>query len=636
MTAPSVLSHWSSGQYALGLRHYEALRSPSPVDERWAGYCHLALGQIFEARLCLNRAAHQGLTSARIGLAQLHMLEGQFSLAAEVLGRVDHAELDGLDWILLHRAQGTLAHHHGRLVEATEHLERAWNAAHSLIHLPGVVCAVAHHLAGLYAIRGRDQRAAPYLHYALKHDHTARRPYLLGLQALTAAYQGEYAQAHRYIRAAIKLVDSFPSAYPTLQYELGVISRLCGTLSEARRAFEQASILAGEMGDLETQWYAELGLMSLDLEEGRRREASQHLAQLRQLGATEVMQAHLTLRCEALRTTSDPAALTEVATFFQTREYLREASWAWLRAAEAYFQHEDGPGAAHCLSEVAALVYILGSVASLQTELRTLPLTAAHLSAGQGPDTLNALMGALPSALEVARPLYLSTLGPPRLLQGIQEIKPVMRRSLELLCFLLDHPNTSLRTIQTKFFPDTPPRQAKSYFHQVRDDLKRVAGLEIAYCLATKTYAVQLDSIALTWDVQHLRAALQAAEDNYDDDLKALLEYAPSPFLEGADGLWATEERTHLTNRLLRLGFSRLGPWFTQGKFDQCLSLASHLQQLDPFNDALNEFLIRATLKVNGFHAGRSMIRELRETYQRELALEPSFLTRLDQQLNYN
>ena len=94
-------------------------------------------------------------------------------------------------------------------------------------------------------------------------------------------------------------------------------------------------------------------------------------------------------------------------------------------------------------------------------------------------------------------------------------------------------------------------------------------------------------------------------------------------FLPEADSEWAKVEREALQRWIIQLGLETLDAWYVAGEHAKCLSLASRLLALEPFDEGLNEFLLKATLVTQGEGAARQAFKRVRECFEDELGEVP-------------
>jgi tetratricopeptide (TPR) repeat protein len=621
------------GDYRQGLAVYQALPAPQSEDDRWYCACLVALGRDFEARSRYARAAADHHPWAVIGLAHLYALTGQQTLADQLIRDLDLPSLSRLDRVLTLRHQAAAQHRAGELRTAVDLLERAWIEGHGLADAAPELASAALHLATVYMACGTEQQAATYLAYALEHGTAVRRPYTLGAYALSLAYQGRHSEAQDTMREVMGSIEALPRARSVLFYEDAVVARARGDLDYAGAAFLQAEQSAMALPEFETACFAALGACIVATAQGRLTEARSHLQRADRLATNTLTVLHVQFRRLALQVAQGVCvgtALQQVAQNFQARHLNREAGWAWLHAAEAACLGGDPDAATFALERAADVRHAVGHGQALVMELRTLPRALRHLA-----EDHSAYAAVLAEDLQ-RRPvavLRLNTLGTAALVLNRVPVRLALTRSLEVLAYLIAHPHCTLRQIQLALFPDRPHRRARSYFHQVRDDLKKsVPGLSIPHDRRQRTYSVQLEQIDFSWDHRDLGAALARVETQ-DTDLLEVLSGSTGVFLPHAEGPWASQEREQLQAWVLRLGMKTLTDWQASQDSGRCLRLARRLVELEPDDEALNVVLLRAVQEVEGDLAARAAYRAICRRFEENYGEVPPGLAQLGETL---
>lgn len=622
---PLLQKLWLAGQFEDGIRHWNAIRRPSPKQKFWAAQCLLSTGQSDAAHPLFSHLLETGFPLAPLGTAQLSLAGGAGNQAAATLDAVDVPEPGTPEQALYLWVRGSVAHYAGDLVQACDLIERAWQVATGLGPRSSFTVALAQQLAGLFEIRGLSVKAAPLMQAALARQGGARRAHLLGLLALNRAYRGDLTGAAQTLTQASAAASRSPHLHATLAYERGVIARLSGDLHAAARAFQDASVQAAQLGEWETLRYAELYAAVVSAEQGDTLQAELHYARAAQYCDGDVFAQHLRFRRGTLDR-PDLDALDATATFFETKQFMREASWAWLHLAEA--QLGAGLDARPTLHRVQTACYLMGSAQSLQAELRLLPLVQAALT-GRADDALGYLQQELAAPPPRDRYVF-QTFGDLKLVKNGEHLAFRLARTLEVLAFVLHAQPVTMDRLLTTLFPDEAPQRARNYVHQTRHDLANVTrGLRIGYHPGTRSYSVETASADFEWDADHLRAQLGALADLDTADALAVLEQWPGPFLPTAGSQWATEERERYSAELFRSASQLLGRADRNGEW----RVLQFLHSVDPFEDAVNAELIRATEKLHGRCAAHNMLARMLVKYDRELGVVPQVLQDLQRAL---
>lgn len=163
------------------------------------------------------------------------------------------------------------------------------------------------------------------------------------------------------------------------------------------------------------------------------------------------------------------------------------------------------------------------------------------------------------------------------------------------------------------------------YFHQVRYELdKKIPGLSVPYNASSKTYSIDC-ALEITWDVLEFEAVL--AEQTPTSVTRAFNLYGP--FMPQAEGEWLETERSLLNAHAFKLGLEWCKTWFERQQYGRCIQLATQLLEIDPLDESLNEYLVRATKALEGRVAARQTLKRVHQRFESELGktstpLEPA------------
>ncbi len=629
-----ILARIAAGAYAEGLTAFNALQTSTPEDERWAGVCLFNLQQLHQARDLLLRARAGGCDAAGIELATAYRHLGLMDLSRGALTAVDIERLSTFDRALALREWGAQRYTAGDVTGATEVLERAWALAHEASLGWVILPAVGHALGVAYADRGFDRQAVDYLTRALTKANPARTVQLLATRSLCRAYLGELAEAERDLDEAGAQRDRAPLVGPYLAYVAGVVHLMRGRLGAAEEQFDGAAAAARAAREPETESYAELGRCAIATAHGRLDEARAFLARARRLAGNEKLQTLTLLRECAILTLQGRAEGVEVgeaaSNTFERLGLLREQGWCRLHVAAAHLTAGRDREATRALSEAAGIRHALGGGAWMVRELRLVPAVAsllARLGEDEYPRVLYGDLRRVSDAEPV--PLELRTLGSAELRLDGRRVRLDLRRSLEVLAYLLANPDTTLDQLLLDLFPDRDAPHARSYVHQVRYELARaVPGLSIPFRQHERTYRVRCEGLELHADIERLRHAVAAGGET---GLVEALRLYRGPFLPDADSEWASHVREDVVWSLRRLGIAVIQELRARGDHQRRLELADQLVAFDPLDETLNEQLVRATCSVDGEAAARTVAQRLSQRFERELGEVPPRLGRLRQ-----
>lgn len=628
----SILQAFLSGEYAEGLAQYHALSHPSADDQRWAGACALNMDQAPLAKdlFLTARAAAPG---AAVGLATVYRVGHDYALAWAALEQIIPDALSPLDLALYWREVGALRFVDGHLPEATQALEHAWSAVLASPQGGLLRGTVAQTLAFMYGVRGLDRQAEGFLEQALAASPPARRVYVLAARALRRIYLGRHADAQADLDEAEALVVQLPAARAIVQYTAGLLAWSIGALEVALEAQMQAVRAADLSGDRETEAYAHLTLAAVHTARGTFAIARQHLARSKALSVNAHVEALWSLRSAALNVRQGQAdlavinRLSSLGQGFETSGRHREAAWAWLHAAEANVSTAQPDAAELALARAVDARYALQAGTALVPELRALPGVLALLEQLPTDHYTSVLRTDLAQAQVRPIRVHLKTLGTSALLVDGQPVHLDYARGVEVIAYLMRYPDRTAEEVITMLF-EQDPKLARNYFHQVRYDLeKKVPGLSIDM-IPKRRYRVVCLGAQLTWDVYGLEAALAQRSEA---SISQALDLYAGPFLPTADGEWARGEREDMAWRLIKVGLELMEDWYDTQEYNKCVTLAGRLLEVDPFDEAVNAFMIRAMNQLGDHAARQQTIRRLTQRFETEMGDLPPALLALQQ-----
>lgn len=622
-----------AGEYQQGVRLFEALKRPVAQNFRWGGVCHLHLGDVLKARRLLLTAVAKGDQAARADLATCLRFEGEFAAAQAQLSSLDVEKMTARDAALALREGAILEQQCGEVARAAALLDEAWShavAADSLVQ-----SAVAQSIALVAAHQGNDVKAEAYLQFAEEHANAMRRVYVQLARAASATYLGKFRDAEQALSAAKQHATSCPLSSALLPYRWGMWFYAQGQWHQAREGFERAVHLAREQQQPETEFYAQLGLTALATVVGDEVSERGSLARAKALVKTPRAQAYLDWRLgAALIRQSDPRGLERLnaaSRYFQASGCAREVVWVLLHLTEAHALLGSPTAAREALRAAADAHVMLGGQQHLTAQLSGLARTRQLLDTLAEHEYERVLCSPPGPTIPVAE-VTLVTLGSPAILVNGQRIRLQMKKFVEVLAFLLKEEETTLATVQAEVFSDIPPARSKNYIHQVRHELKRlVPGLSVPYEPTTQTYRVHCEGVHLTWDWHQARDALLSSER----DVMLTADFNVKNFLQDSDSEWVEMERERMSRWIVRVGLETMDAWYSAGDYAKCVKLAERLIEIEPLDEGLHDFLIRATAQVSGVSAARTICWESRTLFAREVGHVPHLLDVLAQRLQH-
>lgn len=616
-----------AGQYEQGLDCYNGLSDPSPEDDRMAGASLSNLQRLHQAKELLHHAQARGCESAAIELATVYRYLGQPKLATKVLGEIKLSKLNDFDLALCLREWGAIHFANGNLNRAIDVLERAWGVAYRSKETKVLLASIGHLLGLVCGASGMDLKATHYLQLALQNAKGSRASYIRLTRALNLSYLGQFEQASEELRSAQLELNTIPLAAPVYQYVCGVYHRAQGNWHEAWCSFGDSAKLAHQAQEAETGFYALLGLCVVQTTLGDYTNAQANASRAFPLIVNKKMEAFYLLRQGALRVRmASGDGISDIAhalNIFSQMGLRREMGWAWLHLAEGYLYLERQSEAYDAVTQATNIRYALGSGYPILIELRVLPKVMTLLAGLSADDYGAALLQDLTIA-QVKRPVRveLLTLGRSEILVNGTPVKLRYRHSVEILTYLLEHPNCSLRNILLALFPDISHSRSRNYFHQVRYELKkRVCGLRIPYNSKLRSYKVEWSNVLFTWDLEEIKRAIE--KQDVKCFINTLKRYHGSFLLE-AEADWAQALRINSDLLILTVGRQIIKELFKNRDFQNCFELANLLTKLDSYDDLINELLIRASHVLSGRSSAVKLLKGISRLYERDFGELPS------------
>jgi tetratricopeptide (TPR) repeat protein/DNA-binding SARP family transcriptional activator len=622
------------GEFHRALEIYREQFSTNAEDDRWAGFCLINAGHFLEASTLLRQSIGRGCRDAHIELAMAHRCMAELDAAQCSLEALPLETLDGFDSMLARREAGMIALARGDLPGALRHVMPAWEQATTTEEGAVLRAGLAQALGFIYSQLGQDVRADHHLELALHWGSPAKRGSIFSTRALCLAYLGRFEEAQSCLIEARGLVSHIPREQLFLTYHGAVLERAQGQWQAAQAQFAETIALADAMDERETEAWAQLGACAVNTALEHLEVARAHLHRAQHVARGARLEAACHLRAGAVQARAgDDHAIPELELAlaqFQALHLERETCWTWLHLAEAHLRFGHTPRAEHALRHAVRWRHALGiGVGSI--ELAGLPLLLDHLSANTAAparvffDDWHARPGRGP------RLVRLRVFGETRLEQDGQPVRLSLTRSLEVLAYLASRPKVHLRVVKRDLFPDTPENQARLYFHQVRYELQRVVpSLEIPFDRASRSYRLEYRQGLFSADVMDFKAELSKKSE---DGLRRALELYTGSFMPDADSEWANTERANLMWSAIKVGLELIGDWYDQGEFVKCLELAGRMLEIDPCDESVGEYLIRATQRLKGSVAAVQVISRLERRFEDELGEVPAVIDRLKREI---
>lgn len=618
----------AAGQYQAGL-DLAAQLPPGPTTEYLAGRCHFGLGQFLSARDHLTLAVQGGCEPAHVDLVRALRYTGESAAARAHLDRYapDVLSEDTRLRLLLERGQIDLFD--GWVEVAHQHFMTAWTQCSAHPDRQQTRTIAARLLASSYAQLGQYTPARHYLAQALQDEHPAAHLLARHTQARMALDAGDFGAAERALNEAATLLPRQPFAAAMHDQLRGVLHAARGRWPDAELAFCHARERARANGELGTECLAALGHACILIVLRRWAEAPADLLRALRQSPNAYFRALAELRLATWHVArGEPQGLTlldSAQTTFTRLNLQREVAWCELHRSAASWP--DRPAAEAALDRAMNIRFALGAPVLL-TELRLqpglLPLLNARAPHPAAAALLNDRRAAFPHEPAV---IELRTLGRSAVLVDGQEVRLGMRRTTELLAYLiLRGPATRAHLLST-LWGDVEPRRAANYFHQAKHELtQHLPWLKISLDRQQGTYRLVSEGPLVQCDLQITQRALSA---EHDDEVVDTIRSLPGPFLPDVDTPWVREERDALEWSIMRSALRLMQRWSEQGDYQRCIDLSTRLLDFNPCDEALVEYLVIATLELEGLAAAQRTLQAAAQRAQQELGLRPDWEQRL-------
>ena len=516
----SEIQAWAYLQeFEEGVRCYERLTDPSAADERWVGVCFFQLIDDARALEHFEIAVAKGEQAARINLAHLFRFLERSEETGIELRRINVEALSEYDRVFYFRIVSVDEENNGNLREALKAAEEAWRQVQRIPEHGILAPAILAQLGLLHSRIGRAQRALWFLDRALQITEGTEHLKTRLRRALVLQLLGRNNESLTELEALDR--SGIPAAFiPELQFYRGELLWAARLIDEAEVAFHLAIEVAREHQLVYEEFIASLSLVGISLLKSKNDTAQTHLARAQNLVSDKTDRLHFRFReIQYLHSTGAYALahaeheLHALDEEFMKMGLLQEQAYVKLHRAGLLHRLND-KHYERLLDDLIALSVTLQSRAFLAREWMAFP-DLQRLA----KRTHSELVGVTDSVLE------LHTLGTEQILLAGEPVRIPLRKAPEVLAYFLEHKAVSLDRLMRDVFPDEKPRSAKSYFHQVRHQLKEnVEGLEIEFDREAKLYRLKSE-VDILWDVAELRAGRQVAETG--------------PFLPGSGNDWA-------------------------------------------------------------------------------------------------
>lgn len=640
-----------NGAHSEGWSLYESLETPTPRDDRLGGLCLWYQGHYEDAKIPFYRAVQRGEVDAMIDLIAIHSQLNELSEALEWIETSQRCNLSQEIRVRIFLYESELYLKQGKSRQAIKILKQAWIQANIIDNSTDLIAKVAQSLAAAFQSVGDDKKALEYLEKALQRTVGFWETILKITQAYAAIGFGDFhlAQSNLLDTQEVSEKNQIVRTYHLITDGNFAVSnkKLDHAAQQFHTAIQAAEKIDNKLYQLQSRTWAS----AIHIAMGNLDQARAVLMPLAHLELAPAEEALLKLRQGVLHTvTSDHAAarvdLEHAVSHFSTLEHKRELGWSMLRLAELHLDAGDPTLANQTLERVSDVANEVGGTAFLVSELNLMGVEAVtKLSEVASAYAMHSLAPTLePKRLvsipldsrPLVRRLRVITLGKPMLLAGDRNVTPRLNKAMELISYLVLHPQSSLERILDAVFPDSDAKAAANYFHQIRHKLTRdVPELRVAQDKQTKLYSIDTGTIPLESDYEDVVKLLNHATQN---ELHQALEIYRGAFMPHIESKWAEEVRNNVEWLLVRSGLRVVQDLYDRGNFEDCRKLTEKLRKVAPLDAGLGELLVRATNEIDGLLAAKRTLTDVEKYFNAEVGELPPGLESLkrDFKLNIN
>ena len=640
-----------NGSYSEGWVLYQALETPTSRDDRLGGLCLWYQGQYEDAKIPLYKAVQRGEVDAMIDLIAIHSQLNELLEALEWIETSQKYDLSREIRVRIFLYESELHLKQGKSRQAIKILKQAWVQANIIDNSTNLIAKVAQSLAAAFQSVGDDKKALEYLEKALQKTTGFWETVLKITQAYAAIGSGDF----QLVRSNLLDTQEASENNQTVRtYHLltdGNFAIACKKFDHAAQQFETAIQAADKIDNKLYQLQSRAWASATHIATGNLDQARAVLMPLSSLELAPAEDAMLKLRQGVLHTaTADHEAaridLEQAVSYFSILEHKRELGWSMLRLAELHLESGEQTLANQTLERVSDVANEIGGTSFLVSELNLMGVEAVtKLSMIASVYAMHSLAPTLEPGRLVAIPLdsrplvrrlRVITLGKPMLLAGDRNVTPRLNKAMELIAYLVLHPQSSLERILDAVFPDSDSKAAANYFHQIRHKLTRdVPELRVAQDKQTKLYSIDTGTIPLESDYEDVVKLLNHATQN---ELHQALEIYRGAFMPHVESEWAEEVRNNVEWLLVRSGLRVVQDLYDRGNFEDCRKLTEKLRKVAPLDAGLGELLVRATNEIDGLLAAKRTLTDVEKYFNAEVGELPPGLESLkrDFKLNIN
>jgi DNA-binding SARP family transcriptional activator len=633
-----------TGQYQAVLDGFALLKSPTATEMRLAGKAHWGLGGLNQATILLKAAELAGEAGASIDLIYIYIAQNQISQAELLHESLKTRHFTPKDTVQYQMAGGEIALHQNRLSTAQRFLNQAWVEAHSLGEQNTLVQSIAASLSAAYYLSGDGLNALKYIDIALTGANDFWKSYLQLNKAEILFFSGNIVDS----KAILGQVSNLVSKNPQLKTFINTFFAL-STYHESEE--KSVSLLSESINDSiiknENTHYiftARAFLIGMLIHTNQLDQARGHLAKLEIQAQTPNEIATYSMRRGQYLTANgqfEKASifLKNAHQIFYDLEWRRELGWTLLHLANCEVRAGNAHDAREYLDLLGDVMNVIEGAAFLELERRFIgdlePLQA--IASSYGVQVLNIKSAVLHKPLEnrpAPRGVRLRALGEPILQVNGLPTPVKLTKGYEIIAYLLLYPHSSIEKIIADIFENSKDMDAaKSYFHTARYQIMAACPyIKFPYNKITRTYSLDTSEFDIDFDYNDVAQLLHAPSEN---EFYQALELCKGEFLQGFEGQWIEEVRANMEWLLVRSGLKLVQEMYETGDFQACRRLTERLLKIEPFDESLNEVLVRATKEIEGALASRKAMSKVESQFLSEVGELPPTLAQLKKEIKY-
>ncbi len=632
-----------SGRYQDALSCFAQLPSPTAQEKRFAGHAYWGLGDFSSATVMLHQALKSGEQGSAVDLIQLKVSQDDIAQAAIEYENFSPKDLSPRDSVQFQLLGGEIAFRQSKLSIAKQRLNAAWHEAKACPEATTLFQSISQSLATTYHVLGYERKALGCLDEALLRASNIWESYIRINRARILFFLGRYDDS----TADLAKTSHLARNNPQIAISYGIVQGLnsCIQDSSCATGIFYNIIKAGESQSENSFliFQARFYLIGILIYTNQFDQARGQLCKLELHANTESENAMLELRrgqyCTALGQYEKALACLEIAhQSFYNLEWRRELGWTLLHKAHAYSKMNQSEKASECLDLVCDVVNIIENAAFLELERRFIgdlsALEAVASSYGLHALHNTSVLIAPIESRPAPRNLQFLAFGEPRLLTNGKSTPTKLNMGFSIMAYLLLYPHSTLERIVTDLFEQSKSVEAaKSYFHTARYQIQAACPyIRFAFNKITKTYSLETNGVPIDFDYHEVARLLHAPTEN---EFYQALELSRGPFLSGFEGAWIEEVRANMEWLLVRSGLKLVQEMYESGDFQACRRLTERLLKVEPFDEALNELLVRATREVEGALASRKAMSKVESQFLQEVGELPPTLAQLKSEMKF-